>query len=124
MNDRFMFRAKRIDNNRFVYGYLCFIYIDNKEHCRIYCPEDTTSYDCYTKTLGQCTGLKDKNGRLIYEGDIVRAFGFTESYILVCRFRKSSFCLDYVDGRPHNFVHSVAPVEVIGNIHENGELLK
>ena len=29
MNDRFKFRAKRCDNNRFVYGYLVFIYIDN-----------------------------------------------------------------------------------------------
>lgn len=73
---------------------------------------------------GISTGSKDKNGKLIYEGDIVRAFGFTESYILVCRFRRSSFCLEHVDGRPYNFVHSVVPVEVIGNVHENPELLE
>lgn len=73
--------------------------------------------------IRQCTGLKDKNGKLIYEGDIVKAFGFKDYYKLVCRFRDSSFCLDHIDGSPYNFAHSVSPVEVIGNIHENPKLI-
>lgn len=123
MNDRFMFRAKRIDNNRFVYGYLCFIYIDNKEHCRIYCPEDTTSYDCYTKTLGQCTGLKDKNGKLIYEGDIVSYKVPSGKYNGVVRWDKNTG--GWLKSTGGDALHTyIKTVEVIGNIHENRELLK
>lgn len=68
MGDRFKFRARRIDNNEFVYGFLCFVI---RDVCRIYCNEEDKFYDCSTKTLGQCTGVQDKNGIFIYEGDIV-----------------------------------------------------
>lgn len=130
MKERFKFRAKRLDNNKFVYGYLCFIYIDNEKHCRIYSLDDAMSYDCYTETLGQCTGLKDKNGKLIYEGDILnslyRSDGCKGLYIIV-----------WCEGRlvPEKFgnhqqkqvtVHltDLKWCEVIGNIHENADLLE
>ena len=121
MNDRFKFRAW--DKNKKV-----MIYEEERTYDGLAGVEDWNAFvdvlnhDNYI--VEQCTGLKDKNGRLIYEGDIVKVFGFKDWYILVCRFRDSSFCLDYTDGRPYNFVHSVAPIEVIGNIHENRELLK
>lgn len=86
--------------------------------------EDWEWYAISFDKIEQCTGLKDKNGKLIYEGDIVKAFGFKDYYKLVCRFRDSSFCLDHIDGSPYNFAHSVSPVEVIGNIHENTDLLE
>lgn len=143
MNDRFRFRAKRVDNNKFVYGYLCFIYIDNEKHCRVYSLDDAMSYDCYTKSLGQCVGLKDKNGRLIYEGDVItvdsstinindtKAIVFFDEY-------EASFNLQWLPkGNGANALKRIKKlskhglgdtrwweVEVIGNIHENPELLE
>ena len=133
MNNRFKFRAKRLDNNKFVYGYLCFIYIDNEKHCRIYSPDDTMSYDCYTETLGQCTGLKDKNGKLIYEGDICRVKGtyydcdyheyFEVDDIEITESLERFFEEAMVKGVYSALGCDTLQVEVIGNIHENADLL-
>lgn len=123
MNDRFKFRAKRIDNNKFVYGYLCFIYIDNEKHCKIYSPDDAMSYDCYTETLGKCTGLKDRNGQLTYEGDILDNISIDEQYEVRWDEDTARFCC-ITDNEIYDFDNfDVTAFEVIGNIHENKELL-
>ena len=125
MNDRFKLRAKRIDNNKFVYGYLCFIYIDNEKHCKIYSPDDAMSYDCYTETLGQCTGLKDRNGRLIYAGDILGNKDFiSDVALLKYNNKKCCYILERqsIDERFNKWWADM--LMVIGNIHENKELLK
>lgn len=124
MSDRFKFRAKRIDNNKFIYGYLCFIYIDNDKHCKIYSPDDAMSYDCYTETLGQCTGLKDKNGTLIYKGDILGNKDFmSDVALLKYNNEKCCYILERrsVDERFNKWWAD--RLMVIGNIHENKELL-
>lgn len=124
MNDRFRFRAKRLDNNKFVYGYLCFIYIDNKKHCRIYCPDDTMSYDCDTETLGQCTCLEDKNGKMIYEGDLV--IKNNHIYEVDWCHDKQGYVfrnLNCIDDTCESLDITINYWEVIGNIHENTDLL-
>lgn len=124
MNDRFKFRAKRIDNNKFVYGYLCFIYIDNEKHCKIYSPDDAMSYDCYTETLGQCTGLKDRNGTLIYAGDILGNKDFMSDVALL-KYNNEKCCYILERQSVDECFNKwwADRLMVIGNIHENKELL-
>ena len=67
----------------------------------------------------QCTGLKDKNGKLIYEGDIVNYSclpGYSDIY--ACTFNNGSFL---IGGLLISNTHLKS--EVIGNIYENKELL-
>ena len=79
--------------------------------------------------LIQCTGLKDKNGTLIYEGDIVRT---DDNIILLTKIHQKidmdygrvEFIRDFGFKFPLTYIPSIAnEVEVIGNIYENPELL-
>lgn len=86
----------------------------------------------------QCTGLKDKNGKLIYEGDIVRLKaknGMTFDYAV--KYKNYCFILEYINGKlkgtkARNFAKQYAQPKIlyehgymiIGNIYENPELLE
>lgn len=79
--------------------------------------------------LIQCTGLKDKNGKLIYEGDIIG--GLFGGYVKWCDSCKSfEMFFDDECGACngdiywYEIVEDDGKLEVIGNIHENEELLK
>ena len=114
MNDRFRFRAWDIKNNR----YAQFIYENFYEYL-------TMPNRCVVE---QCTGLKDKNGRLIYEGDIVRRTRNTDRATVNLQIewnqRSGRYLTTDAKHRDWNFSMLSYEYEVLGNIHENPELLE
>lgn len=124
-----IFRGKRADNGEWVEGWLMNEHIIPKEQeftveCRN--PQyfvDTDKLELYEiipSTIGQYTGLTDKNGLTkIFEGDIVRIFdGEYFSGVVKYSNEQGSFTVD--DTSLHYWV---SDIEVIGNIHDNSELL-
>lgn len=73
--------------------------------------------------LMQCTGLKDKNGKLIYEGDIVNGSCGAYWGKMIVEYNVAGFVLNK-NGKYLNFLEGDNYIEVIGNIYENPELLK
>lgn len=134
MQDRFKFRiwdGSEMHYNDFVVtatGYVGKITEEFLGRC-VFNQEDLTAdKECI---LMQCTGLKDKNGNLIFEGDIVKN-DFAEWTIKYCDKCKSFQCTDEEFGCYNclanyswqDFIEDLDDAEIIGNIHETPKLLK
>lgn len=131
-----LFRAKRIDNGGWVEGYFAIgkWYLDEKERYAIL-PIDLCFYphceinewiEIDPETVCQYTGLKDKNGKRIWENDIVRIENSMDEGIGNIEFYGGMW---YVDGEPSNSLYDIVEyddgeLEVIGNIFDTPELLK
>ncbi len=75
------------------------------------------------ETVGQCTGLKDKNGKLIFEGDICE-YGDSVGIIGYCE-SDAMFTFTYDENIQTDFSCIWGKnLEIIGNIHDNPELLE
>lgn len=164
MNNRLIkFRAQRIDNKQWVYGNYfttpltdensgadskdgCFFLCGPKRHC---IEQNGVSFVIDINTLGQFTGLKDENGKEIYEGDIMASRGnymtdemdengnFIDIYnVVVWNQKMTRFALKPIDEYLDELKNPINPKldhpwicsidsfkEVIGNICENPDML-
>jgi uncharacterized phage protein (TIGR01671 family) len=140
MNDRYLFKAKKTDSEEWVIGNLItnVFFRLGQSIPYILCP-DKAEYDCFEDfteengifevrpdTICQCTGLKDKNGKLIWENDIVVCRDFTEEKYVIA-WKQDEACFEYQQYGCSimNFEQlSGCEVEVIGNIFDNAGLLE
>lgn len=132
----YLFRAKRKDSGEWVYGSLihvgdfcCILNPDDEGPDYPYMDPDLGTIDGYVtpvipETVGQYTGICDKTGEKIFEGDIVHAFmdfgpaGFLPQAVnitCVTPHGYPSYQWEYFD---------MDTIVIIGNVHDNPELLK
>lgn len=130
MQYRYLYRAKRIDNGEWVEGYLSYPFCMEKGNESYYFyAKDSLDFFCRcvvdASTICQCTGVKDKNGKLIWENDIVSYCDCTkEDYVIAWEQNKACFEYQEYSCSMMNFDElSGCEVEVIGNIFDNLELL-
>ena len=151
MNNRYLFRGKRKDNGEWVTGYYVFQRKRSGGFGQVISELDFdihliidlrgNSHEVIPESVGQCTGLKDKNGKWIFKSDVVKA----DEYIFFVKFGKCGGVANnenygymgyYLDGFDsmtkealrfglRNDICYFTDIEVIGNIHDdNPELLE
>lgn len=138
MNDRYLFRAKRIDNGEWVEGHLItdeqnkdkyfigYVFGTNDDGT----PHDFDVVAADPSTICQCTGLEDKNGKLIWENDIMVAhlddrFPEDATYTRVV-WNNNGFCTKEQGSEEISPLDKFSQeyFEVCGNLFDNPELLE
>lgn len=162
MNNRYLFRGKRTDNGEWVTGDLMQWTDGTVRICVDDGDDEKIATAVIPETIGQCTGLKDKNGKLIFEGDVLKQ-KTTKEFAKFNSFKWELYGIvtfgnyDYNEGNAgycsvgwyiaplksiaiypkdylvddiqpglsqEDILKSIYPMEVIGNIHDNPELLE
>lgn len=136
MEDRYLFKAKRLDNGEWIVGYLYRLSENNPPFIML--RKYGESYEVDEHTICQCTGLKDKNGNLIWENDILHNGNY-----FVVKWNESCSRFDIVLNNSNNIpigkwepmicdwktsdfkeYRKAVDYEVIGNVFDNPELLE
>ncbi len=119
----YLFRGKMIANGKWSEGNL----LVTKQGCCI--TPDATVLGSYgavdPETVGQYTGLTDKNGTKIFEGDIVKYGDTVHNVVFEQRNGTAYFGLVYstLETLSFGYYQDLKQIEVIGNIYDNPELL-
>ena len=117
-NARFKFRVW--DNEEKCYSTACF-FLSGEGELYIFIGGVVHKANPERYIVEKCTGLKDKNGRLIYEGGIV----FIHSVMTegVIKFENGSFVFDWRFAKPLAIpiLKDTDDVEIVGNIHEGDQ---
>lgn len=131
-----LFRGKNAYTEEWVHGYYVRLYdvsdVSGESH-RIY-PGRAESdcgdlypdwYEAEPATVGECTGLRDKNGKLIFEGDIISIDGAKGDELVYVKYQINGFeCVSPIwKYYRHRLEDNPEKYEIIGNIHDNPELL-
>lgn len=133
MNREIKFRGKRVDNGKWIYGDLRQPNTDKPllqyyGLVFIYRHSDSSMFQVIPETVGQFTGLLDKNGKEIYEGDICLIndiqFDEEESFAIEWEGEMATFVLSSKTITVTFDVVYARQLEIIGNIHDNPELLE
>lgn len=130
MKDRYLFRGKRIDNGRWVYGLPSYDKDGEIREIEAYEDTDVVFYAVDPSTICQCTGLKDKNGKLIHENDIMEAHlddmfpdDITRTSVVWQKNGWVTIESGSVDREPLDDFDT-EHFEVVGNVFDNPELLE
>ena len=130
MEDRYLFKAKRLDSGEWVQGYLFGIW--EKRYILWGMTNDIPNMiEVDPTTICRCTGLKDKNGKLIWENDIIECKDGKHNF--QTQIEWDAYCAGFIfqdtetsavglDAIATNGLYSES--KVIGNIFDNPELIK
>lgn len=128
MEDRYLFRGKRIDNDEWVEGYLSYPFCTKKGNESYYFyAKDSLVFFCRcvvdASTICQCTGLKDKNGNLIWENDIVKINNSKANTVVAFRDFEIICTIPNEKYYKHRLEYDTE-YEIVGNVFDNPELLE
>ena len=141
-----LFRGKSTIDGRWKFGYLAPITYNARQRGwaitdKGFTSDEDVGMDCWVlheevvpNTVGQYTGLTDKNGKKIFEGDILYyEFIYSNPTVYVVTFEHGAFSArEYRKGEPEEIAYAIDDYEfgvcvemckVVGNIHDNPELL-
>lgn len=128
--DKYLHKAKRTDNGEWVQGYL--VYDKRDKMYRIITEINYSTGTCLaadnaprvdSSTICRCTGLKDKNGKLIWENDIVKINNSKVNVLITFRDFEIICTIPNEKYYKHRLEYDTE-YEVVGNIFDNKELLE
>jgi uncharacterized phage protein (TIGR01671 family) len=143
-----LFRGKEARTGKWIEGYYCPCVISGFPASPCIIGKENLDKGVWTpdriipKSIGQFTGLTDKNGKKVFEGDIIRIFssdwwcGYTDNRLekekCIVSYKENTACFEFYDGKfklsfdeyLYHDSEKKYSLEVIGNVHDNPELLE
>ena len=121
-----IFRGKRIEDGEWVYGDLWNRPYGENTICIVSSTEDTGTtggLEVIPETVGQYTGLKDKNGKKIFDGDVLVIDD--DRFLIQWEEERGGFRIDYWQIDEQYDLSEFWPASaLIGNVHDNPELVE